>query len=276
VDTRKESGVFLRHQPASLEQPMKKPAKQTLAKWLVGCLGIISIGILIYLLPVGRELAVTVLGKLGPVSTPLLRHALHDEDNMVRWAAHDALVALGGKAVPSHVQALHDKNPQIRAEAAEAFYTIRSTAKEALPALAEAFNDPDDNVRGKAMWVLQFIVEDPEDALPLVPPLLAIIQDEPKGHIRAQAVEAASILGCHGAAKPVASVLIRSLKDPDAEVRQEAAEGLSRFGRNRLLPPEAIPALKEALSDPNRNVRSEAAEALTAARIGENVSVDKH
>src|SRR6266404_1451345 len=99
---------------------MKKPAIQTIAKWLVGCLGMLLIGWIIYLTPLGRELAVSSLGKIGPVAVPLLRHALQDEDNGVRWAAHDALKELGTKAVPSLVHALQDKDARVRAEAADA------------------------------------------------------------------------------------------------------------------------------------------------------------
>jgi HEAT repeat protein len=251
---------------------MKKPTPQTLAKWLVGCLGIVPIGLVIYLLPLGRELSVTLLGKLGPVATPLLRHALDDENNQVRWAAHDALVALGPTAVPSLVQALHDKNPRARAEAADALSAIGSNAKDALPDLITAFKDPDEGVRVKAMWALRFIVDTPEEARPPLLALLPIIRDDPNGHIRAKAVEAASILGCHGTAKQVSPVLLQSLKDPHAEVRQEAAEGLGRLGRNRLLPAEAIPALKEALSDPDRSVRDQAREVLENYRTPDVIS----
>jgi hypothetical protein len=197
---------------------MKKPAPRTLAKWLVGCLAIIPIGLLIYLLPLGRELSVTLLGKLGPVATPLLLRALDDENDQVRRAAHDALVGLGPRAVPSLLQAFHDKSPRLRAEAAEALSALGSNAKEALPTLISAFNDPDQDVRVKAMWLMRFIVETPEDARPPVEALLPIIRDDPNGHIRGKAVEAAGILGCHGTAKEVAPVLVRCLKDPYAEV----------------------------------------------------------
>jgi HEAT repeat protein len=251
---------------------MPKLANKTLAKWLVGCLGIPLIGLIIYLVPMGRELTVGLLGKMGPVAVPLLRHALQDEDHRVQWAARDALRKLGPRAVPSLLRALTDKNARVRVEAVEALSVLDDDGKDALPALIAAFNDSDDAVRVKAMGAIRYLGH--EENVGALPTLLEILRDDPNGYVRAQAVEAAGILG-HLKVELVTPVLIQSLKDPDGEVRAESAEALGRLARHRVMPREAIPALREALNDPNKNVRDEAAEALSMVAAGGRNSADK-
>jgi vesicle coat complex subunit len=256
---------------------MKKILNKPLTKWLVGCLGILLVGWITYLMPLGRELAVIVLGKMGPVAVPFLRHALNDDDNGVRWAAHDALKELGAGAVPSLVRALRDRNAQVRAEAAEAFFVIGSNAKDALPDLIAAFNDPDDTVRVKAMGALKYF--DHEKSLAALPTLLAIARADPNGHVRAVAVETAGMFSPLEMER-VTPAILQSLKDQDAEVRTEAAEALGKLARYRVMhgksfPQEAISALKEALNDPNKDVRDEAAEALSMIGIREETSAEK-
>jgi L-ascorbate metabolism protein UlaG (beta-lactamase superfamily) len=90
---------------------MKKLLNKPFTKWLVGCLGVLLIGWIIYLTPLGRELTVILLGKMGSVAVPLLQHALQDEDYGVRSAAENALKALGATAVPSFGRALSDVSP---------------------------------------------------------------------------------------------------------------------------------------------------------------------
>ncbi len=256
---------------------MKKLLNKALTKLLVGCLGILLIGWIIYLLPLGRELTVSLLGKMGPVAVPLLRHALQDEDHMVQWAAHDALKELGARAVPSLVRALSDKEARVRAEAAEALSVVGQHAKDALPALVAAFNDPDDGVRVKAMEAIRYL--DHEKSVEALPTLLTILRDDPNGHVRAVAVEAAGSFGPLEIQR-VTPALLQALKDQDAEVRTEAAEALGKLARHRVMngksfPEEAIPALKEALNDPSRSVRDEAAEALSMIGIREGTSAEK-
>jgi HEAT repeat protein len=244
---------------------MKKPLHKALVKWLIGCLGILLIGCVLYLMPLGRELTVLVLGKTGPVAVPFLRHALQDEDHRVRWAAHDALKELGVAAVPSLMRSLQDKDARVRVEAAGAFYMLGQKAKDALPALIAACNDPDNTVRVKAIWALKYF--DQEGSMEALPTLLTILRDDPDGHIRAMAVEAAGLYAPVDSQR-VTPALLHSLKDPHAEVRTEAADALGKLARYRVIrgqsfPEEAIQALREALNDPNKDVRDEAAEALT-------------
>jgi HEAT repeat protein len=250
---------------------MKRLANTTLAKCLVGCLGILLIGCIVYLSPLGRELAVVLLGKTGTVAVPVLRRALQDEDPKVQAAALEALKKIGAGAVPSLLRALADKDARIRAQAAETLGFLDDDGKEALPALVAAFNDPDAGVRVKAMAALRRICNDYADALPA---LIVILRDDPSGRVRAAAAEAVGVLGRLDVER-VTPALIQSLKDRDADVRQESAEAFGRLARNKVVPEDAIPALKEALNDPNKDVRAEAAEALSAVRFRRNIAADK-
>jgi HEAT repeat protein len=249
---------------------MKNLANKPL--WLLGFLSIFVIGWVVYLIPLGRELTVTLLGKTGPRSTPLLGRALQDENHMVRWAARDALLALGTRAVPPLIRGLTDKDPRVRAQATQALLVLGPKAKDALPALIAAFNDPDDEVRAKAMVALRFIGEQPVEVFPT---LLAIARADAKGHIRAVALQTLGAFG-YLDIKGLTPAFLQSLKDQDAEVRTEAAEAFSKLARRQMLPEEAIPALKEALNDPNKDVRDEAAEALSSVRQNEGRAADKH
>jgi HEAT repeat protein len=250
---------------------MKKLANKTVAKWLIGCLGVLLISWISYQTPLGRELAVRCLAKTGSLAVPLLRRALQDEDNGVRWAAHDALKELGSGAVPALVQALGDKNARVRVEAAEALSALDLKAKSALPALLAAFNDSDHRVRVKAIEAARHVSYDTSDALPA---LLVALRDERNGQTRAAAAKAVGVLG-YLSVQLATPALIQSLKDLDAEVRAESAEGLGRLARHKVLPEEAIPALREALNDPSQAVQAEAAEALSMAGAREETTPEK-
>jgi HEAT repeat protein len=256
---------------------MKKLPCKTLAKWLVGSLGIVLIGWVFYLIPLGRELAVIVLSKTGSVAVPFLRHALQDEDHRVRWAAHDALAELGAAAVTSLTRSLADKDACVRAEALDALPVVSQHAQDALPALIAAVHDPDDDVRLKAMGALKYF--DHEKSLEALPTLLAIARDDLKGHVRAVAVEAAGIFSPLDIQR-VLPALLQALKDRDAEVRTEAAEALGKLARHRVMhgkdfPEEAILALQEASTDPSKDVRDEVAEALSMVRVRKETTPEK-
>jgi hypothetical protein len=90
---------------------MRKGTTRPLAKWLLGFLGILAVGWVIYFMPLGRELAVRLLGKTGSMSTPLLRRALQDENHMVRWAARDALLELGPPETPFRLSLRRSTTP---------------------------------------------------------------------------------------------------------------------------------------------------------------------
>jgi HEAT repeat protein len=250
---------------------MKSSAGGIIAKGLVACLGILAVGVVVYLMPLGRELMVRLLGKMGPVATPLLRRALQDDNHMVQWAARDALLELGVGAVPSLLRGLADKDARIRAEAADALSLLGPTAKDGAPTVIAAFHDPDNAVRVKAMMAFRYVGDHPIEQLPI---LLEIACNDANGHVRAAAIETVGVFG-HLDIQLVTPAFLRALKDGDAEVRAEAAEALGKLARRRVMPEEAVAPLKEALKDPDQNVRGEAAEALSMISAGQGSPADK-
>src|SRR5579872_470032 len=110
---------------------MKVISRQTLVKLLVGLLGVVLIGFLIYQDATVRATVVRIAGKLGKLAVPYLRSALQDESAAVRGQAHNALRELGADAVLSLLESLADPSPHIRAQAAYALTIIGRKAKDA-------------------------------------------------------------------------------------------------------------------------------------------------
>jgi len=164
---------------------------------------------------------------------------------VVRWAAAKALGQIGDpQATPALIQALQDKDRDVRRAAAEALGQIGD--RQAIPALIEALKDEDEGVRRAAAEALEKI-GDPQ----ATPALIQALQDKDRDVRRA----AAKALGKIGDRQAVPA-LIEALKDEDEGVRRAAAEALEKIG------PPAVPALIQALRDEDRDVREAAAEAL--------------
>src|SRR5437868_2193319 len=107
-----------------------------------------------------RPLAIVILlGLLAGCSrTPVHRgkdaadwtQALHDPDPQVRAQAARSLGALGKNseaAVPDLIGALKDSDAKVRADAAEALWSLGSRARDAIPALTAALGDKAPAVR---------------------------------------------------------------------------------------------------------------------------------
>ena len=239
---------------------MKMLSKQTFAKLVVGFLGILLIGWLLYQDGSVRATVVGFVGKLGKPAVPYLRSALNDENSHVRGKADHALRLIGEDAVPSLTESLNSTNPQERFEAARAMVIVGKNAKSALPTLIQTFkSDPDNKTRALVVRVFGHLGAEAEDAIPVLLPALK----DSDAAIRANAAEALSIIALHGDVERIVAALIDSLKDDVANVRQEAAEGLGRIGPRAGA---AVDALTKALQDPNARVKREAAEALEQVR----------
>jgi HEAT repeat protein len=239
---------------------MKIIRQQTLAKLLVGFLGIVLIGCLLYQDATIRTAVVGVAGKLGKPAVPFLRNALHDESSQVRGKADHALRELGEGAVPSLADSLADPDPQIREEAARALLIVGKKAKLALPVLLLAFkSETNGKTRALVAMVLGQLGNSAADA---VPHLLPALKDA-DATVRASSAEALSMIAPADEIPTIVAALSAALQDDVANVRLEAAEGLGRIGPRAAA---GVKALTKALQDPNKGVKREAAEALERVR----------
>ena len=119
--------------------------------------------------------------------------------------------------IPALINALRDKNADIRARAAYALARIGKPAKAVAPALITALADEDDYVRYHAEWALARL---PRIGEPAAPALITALADE-DDYVRYHAALALSWIG--KPPKAVVPVLITALADEDDYVRYHAA-----------------------------------------------------
>jgi HEAT repeat protein len=176
-----------------------------------------------------RRAAIDVIETLGPDGAPAaeaLISALTDCDEFVRWAATRTLVKLAPveaeRAVPALARLLTDSDVDLRLTAAGGLARYGAAAKLAIPDLTEAVRANDHDVRTAAATTLGTLAG--PDLKPAISTLAAAVA-----------------------------------ADPNARVRQAAAETLGRCGPVAL---EAVGALRQALGDPIEEVRAAAGDAL--------------
>ncbi|WP_449419573.1 HEAT repeat domain-containing protein [Phormidium nigroviride] len=180
-------------------------------------------------------------------------------------AAIKKLSAIGEPAIPALIQALGDKNLQVRRSARE---VLRNIGTPAIPALVQALKDSDVQIRRRAADLLlaknASILNDwgtwdgdygenyVENSLATktVPGLVVDIDFE-----RFKSIDAK--------AKGAVAALIPLLKDSDAKMRWIAVETLGEIGSEAKA---AVPALIPLLKDSNAKVRGNAV--YTLGKIG--------
>ena len=207
--------------------------------------------------PKDVESATAALEQRGTAAVPVIRAALQDPaaDPARRKAALKAAAILGSRAVealPDVADALED--PQFAPEAGMALSFMGSAAVEPLRVALEA-DEP--IVRREALRALGKLRERASiDPQIVVPVLLESLKDADAA-VRQVAVTYLGIVRD----RPDEEVkgLIGALQDPQAEVRQAAALALSSYG---LDAEPAIPALTKASRDPDEDVQREAQRAL--------------
>src|SRR5262245_8418255 len=96
-----------------------------------------------------------------------------------------------GKSLSAWVEALKDKDPKIRVQAAKALESIGPKAKAAVPALIDALKDESVLVRGPAAGALGGIGPEAKAA---VPALVETLKDKNE-HLRCQAALALGKIG---------------------------------------------------------------------------------
>jgi len=209
--------------------------------------------------PKDVEAATAALEQRGSAALPLIRSTLQDAgaEPPRRRAALKAAAILGTRAVesiPEVAAALED--PQFAPEAGLALSFMGSAAVDPL---REALESPEATVRREALRALGKLRErasiDPQIVVPL---LLESLKNDADGTVRHVAATYLGIV--HDQPGQAVPGLVAALQDPHAEVRQAAVLALSSYG---LDAEPAIAALtKLATKDPDEDVRREAARTL--------------
>lgn len=203
-----------------------------------------------------RREAAIALGRLGnAAAASYLIDRLDDPDERVRQAVAEALVLLGGPALPAIGEAF--QAGKSRAALAWVLAHIGPPARNTEPILIPALADPDPQVRQQSARAVVLIGGDVRPCLPI---LLAALQDR---SFRWDALGALVKVGA-----PAVPAMLPALRDPDEIVRGDVARALGQLGPAAK---EAVPALAGALGDDDRSVRREAVAAL--GRIGADAKI---
>ena len=162
-------------------------------------------------------LFVLALVLVGPVQA-------QDKQKEPKKADKEKTVVYEGKTVEQWIEALKDKDQEVRYSAARALGKIGPKAEKAVPALVRALKDKNEYVRQWAASALGKIGPKAEKA---VPALTEALKDRWPG-IRAQ--DAAVALGKIGpAAEKAVPALTEALKDEKVYVRKAAKEALAKI-----------------------------------------------
>jgi HEAT repeat protein len=198
-------------------------------------------------------------GEQGVVRA--LVRTLRDDDPQIRLLSARVFVNLmedATEAAPGLVQALRDEDGGVRAAAAMALRYIKPDPAVALPPLRESLNDGDKKVRLEAAWSFGVLGGNAEAFLPV----FQEAAKDPDPAVRLQLVWALGDVGAVTADKePLVPLLVASLQDQGPKVREVAAKGLERTGPAARA---AVPSLLQSLKDSNELVRWESAQALGA------------
>jgi HEAT repeat protein len=145
-----------------------------------------------------------------------------------RYRAASALAGLGELGVPHLIVGLTNESPVTREAVAEQIYYLGTNAGPALPYLARALKDSDEEIVSLALYALSELHPSQETVVPALTGCLAY----PDAYCRAFS---ARTLGSYGAsATSAVPALLRLLKDPDANVREEAEDALFRIAPGAL------------------------------------------
>jgi HEAT repeat protein/beta-lactamase regulating signal transducer with metallopeptidase domain len=199
-----------------------------------------------------RRAAARALARYeDPRSVPAFIEALKDADAEVRATSADALGNLGdSRAVGPLSALLKDANADVRHQALSALDNLDVPVPTAT--LVEAMGDKDADVRQAAISLASEQMSDEHKDPALFSPLAGLLKD-PSADVRQQAANALGELGDARAADP----LTATLRDQNGDVRQAAAEALGELHLTT-----APPALVDAAKDPNPDVRHQVAHTL--------------
>ena len=205
--------------------------------------------------------AAQILGEIGEPATGLLVEALlHNPNVTIRRATAKTLALIEDPtSVPALLEAfLTDEDTVVHGSSVGALARIGNVA---VPALIEIIADTDrsETTKGHAAWALAFIGN--EAAEHLYPALQHDSID-----VRCAVVSAIAHVAQEKGVEQACQVLVDSLTDPAAVIRNEAAAALSQINY-----PPAIPHLIAATQDSDGEVRKAAVSSL--GKVGDESAI---
>jgi HEAT repeat protein len=203
--------------------------------------------------PAIRRISMEIIADTDAEATDALARGLRDLDPWVRIAALRGVArAKGASALRDVIPLLGDREPDVRAGAAEAVAACCPPGRDLVPELAPLLVDPDPHVRARAAGTLLRRSNDGDgDGRVALDEMAA----SPDPEWRAAAIATLGELGRELVA------VVKGFADRDASVRRAAASALRGFD-----PQVSTEPLLEALGDPDPTVRDAAVE--TSVRFG--------
>ncbi len=176
-----------------------------------------------------RIQATQSLGAIGPeakAAVPFFLEALNhkDTDKELVSAINAAIVRFGSAAVPGLLNALEDRNPLLRAKAAEVLGLLEADAKEAIPSLIKTLKDEAGSARAAASQALSKIGQ------PAVKDLIRLLSDRDQA-LRVRAMQTLGQIGPD--AKEAIPALNKAAMDEDETVRVTAKVSLDKIRGKR-------------------------------------------
>ncbi len=209
--------------------------------------------------PTHREASAPPAAPMSMLEVLALSEDLKSNDKQTRATAAVALGKAGREAriaLPMLLDALRDNDEKVRDLVADALDRLGPPAKEDLPILGMALREDDPDIRAYAVSALDEMREAAWDEIEQVRAMTA----DPDPYVRAAAEKTRALME-----KDILDSLRHWLKDPNPEIRSEAAERLSDLGpASPEVARKAAVSLMAALSDDNEAVRVAASRSLTS------------
>jgi HEAT repeat protein len=180
--------------------------------------------------------AIHTLGELHEISAvPDLLDVLYDNDHIIRWAAATALEKMGDKtALKGLIAELDSDNREVRQAAVGSLRRMRNV--KAVSALIDRLmQETEDTIRREIIEALGVIGD-----TSAVPTLVAGMQT---GREHGERVKAIRALGDMGDSSVVPD-LVAILREPNSELRGEAASALAKIGDKSVVP-DLLKVLRE-------------------------------
>ncbi len=171
------------------------------------------------------------LAEIGEAATPFLLEALANHPNaVVRRASAKTLTLIADPvAVPNLLHALlNDEDTVVRGSSVGALARIGKPSVQALLGILASTDLPESTI-GHAAWALAFIGAQAKEYLSM-----AVDSDSPV--VRAAVVGAITKVAQEEPKAELFEILVKSLGDPDSNVRCEAAAGLGNLSYQPAIP----------------------------------------